>query len=211
MSLPGINNGTENDFPKPVREAVSPLPFLTGGETQLTTTDVDETLVLVSALRRFENDTNVVTGSHTGGNNEATVLTDSAADFINHGVEVGDTITNDTDSSSGVITALTATTITVAALAGGTDDDWDTNDTYSIDKTVSHTGARATEIRKLRITTDLDVYLRYDGDAASTQHTIRINAGESINDDALRIVSRISFINVTTSEQPTLRWYVAGL
>ena len=41
---------------------------------------------------------------------------------------------NSTDGSSGVITDNDATTVTVAALAGGTDNDWDTNDTYEINK-----------------------------------------------------------------------------
>jgi len=117
MSLPGIAEPEVLDFPASVKESVTVLPFSSGGETQLATTDVDENLVLVSALRRFENDTNVATGTHTGGNNEATVLTDSAGDFINKGIEVGDTVTNDTDNgSSGVITLVTATTITVDAL-----------------------------------------------------------------------------------------------
>lgn len=208
MSLPGITND-ERDFPRTVRDSVTILPFRNGGEVQLGVTDVDETLVLVSALRRFENDTNIATGAHTGGNNEA-VLADSAGDFINKGVEVGDTVFNDTDGSQAIVTAVTATTVT-GILSGGTDDDWDTSDAYSIDKTVSHQNSRAIEIRRLRITTDLDIYLRYDGDASSGQHDIRINAGESINEDSLRVVSRISFINVTNPEVPTVRFSVFGL
>lgn len=72
------------------------------------------------------------TAAHDGGNNEATVLTDSSqawtiSEFI------GRTVYNITDGSSGIITANTATTITVASLSGGTDDDWDTGDLYNID------------------------------------------------------------------------------
>ncbi len=207
MGLPGIRKQNEEDFPRSVKESVSTHPFFLGGETQLTTTDVDETLVLVGDLRRFENDTNVATGADTGAGNLA-VLTDSAGDFINKGVEVGDTVTNDTKAESAVITGVTATVIT-GELSGA--EDWDNGNLYSIDKTLSHQGARAEEIRKWRITTDLDIYLRYDGDVSSGQHTLRLNAGESINEDNLRIVSRISFINVTNPERPTLRWYVAGL
>ena len=207
-SLAGLRSDDEQDE-YTVREAVQLLKFSKGFEKQLAVTDVDENLVLVSDLRRFENEDNFATGTHTGGNNVA-VLTDSAGDFINKGVQVGDTITNDTDGSSGVITAFTATTITTT-LAGGTDDDWDTNDEYSIDKTVSHQSAGAVEVRKVRIVTDLDCYVRFDGDASSTAFTCRLNAGEALNEDDVRVVSRISFINVTTGEQPTLRGWVFGI
>jgi len=72
----------------------------------------------------------VSSGTHTGANN-ASVLTDISADFANEGVEVGMTVVNETDGSQGIITAVTATTIT-ATLTGGTDNDWDTNDVYYI-------------------------------------------------------------------------------
>ncbi len=72
-----------------------------------------------------------LTGTHDGGNNEATVMTDSGASFTVDDL-IGSTIYNTTDGSSGVITDNDGTTVTVAALAGGTDNDWDTNDAYSI-------------------------------------------------------------------------------
>ena len=46
--------------------------------------------------------------------------------------ELGYIITNDTDRSSAVITANGTNTITVAALLGGTDNDWDINDEYYV-------------------------------------------------------------------------------
>jgi len=67
------------------------------------------------------------TGTHTGTDDQA-VLTDSTADFPDL---VNMTIYNTTDGSSGLITAITATTIT-ATLSGGTDNDWDTNDAYTV-------------------------------------------------------------------------------
>lgn len=73
-----------------------------------------------------------VVGTHTGSNN-ASALTDSAAAFVVDGVTIGDVVYNSTDGSSGRITAVTATTVT-AALAGGTDNDFDTNDVYYIPK-----------------------------------------------------------------------------
>ena len=70
-----------------------------------------------------------IKGSHNGGNNVA-VLVDSGASWtVNE--YVGRTIYNITDDSSGTITANTETTVT-ASLSGGTDNDWDISDTYSI-------------------------------------------------------------------------------
>lgn len=71
-----------------------------------------------------------VTGTHTGANNAAT-LTDSAASFLTSNVKVGQTIWNQTDGSSAVITGVTATTIT-GTLSGGAENDWDTADAYTI-------------------------------------------------------------------------------
>lgn len=70
-----------------------------------------------------------VKGSHTGANNAA-VLTDSGATWTTD-QWVGYYIKNTTDGSWGVITANSTTTIT-ATLYGGTDNDWDTSDAYSI-------------------------------------------------------------------------------
>jgi len=70
-----------------------------------------------------------VKGSHTGSAN-ASVLSDSGASWSTD-QWVGYYIKNITDNSWGVITANTATTIT-ATLYGGTDNDWDTSDNYSI-------------------------------------------------------------------------------
>ena len=74
------------------------------------------------------------TQKHTAVATSATVLTDANAEFpvgMSAGGLVGYTVTNITDSSSGIITANTATTVTVAALIGG-DNEWDTNDDYRI-------------------------------------------------------------------------------
>lgn len=68
-------------------------------------------------------------GTHTGSS-AASVLTDSTESWTADAL-VGRTITNTTDGSSGTITANTATTVT-ATLSGGTDNDWDTGDSYTI-------------------------------------------------------------------------------
>lgn len=73
-------------------------------------------------------------GTHTGGTS-STVLTDSAAEWEpgilaqNNNISV----VNVTDGNSeGVIIANTATTVTVAALIGGTNQDWESGDVYTI-------------------------------------------------------------------------------
>ena len=68
-------------------------------------------------------------GAHDGAN-DAAALTDSGESWVTNSL-VGATIVNTTDVSSGVITANDGTTVT-ATLAGGTDDNWDTGDAYTI-------------------------------------------------------------------------------
>lgn len=69
-------------------------------------------------------------GTHDGGNNSAT-LSDSTAP--NWPVSlVGATVYNITDGSSATITAIAGNTVITAALAGGTDNDWDNGDEYRI-------------------------------------------------------------------------------
>ncbi|GAJ18566.1 unnamed protein product, partial [marine sediment metagenome] len=70
------------------------------------------------------------TGTHTEAVH-ATIMTNATANFIPNEL-VGYTIHNVPDGSSGTIIANTATTVTVAALTGGTTDQWNTNDVYSI-------------------------------------------------------------------------------
>lgn len=74
--------------------------------------------------------TNAAAGTHTGGAH-ATILTDATAHWVVNRL-VGLTVTNVTDGSTGVITANTVNTATVAALAGGTANAWALNDVYSI-------------------------------------------------------------------------------
>jgi hypothetical protein len=68
-------------------------------------------------------------GVHDGGANAAT-LSDSG-ESLTVDAYIGMTLYNTTDGSSGVITDNDATTIT-ATLAGGTDNDWDVDDAWSV-------------------------------------------------------------------------------
>ena len=74
-------------------------------------------------------DTELYSGTHTGGSGSATLEDTSQSWSVNS--LVGKTVINTTDDSIGIITANTATTVT-AALYGGTDNDWDAGDAYSI-------------------------------------------------------------------------------
>ena len=70
-------------------------------------------------------------GTHTGSNN-ASVLTDSSKSWTTDEL-VGKKIVNMTDGCSGTITGNTATTITCSGgLSGGTDNDFDTGDSYRV-------------------------------------------------------------------------------
>lgn len=209
MALPGIGYDETVDFPKTVKDSVTTLPFMKGGSVTLATTAVDENIVLVSDLRRFENTLVVATGVDDGAGNAA-FLTDSVGDFINKGVQVGDTVNNTTDGSSATITAVTATVIS-GTLSGGTGDDWDVSDEYTIDKTLTHQSSRATEIRRVSFICDLACYIRFDGDASATNFHVELAAGESYYEDNLRIVSRVSFIQKTGVETPTVRFTVYGV
>lgn len=69
-------------------------------------------------------------GTHTGTNNSAT-LTDSSQNWVTNEL-VGYIVRNFSNSATGTITANTATTVTATLSGGSPDNDWDTNDQYSI-------------------------------------------------------------------------------
>lgn len=93
--------------------------------TNITSATKTATVYAASALVN----TDEQQGTHTGAN-DAAALTDSAQSWTTD-QWVGYKVNNLTDGSSGIITANTSTTAT-ATLSGGTDDNWDTDDTYSI-------------------------------------------------------------------------------
>lgn len=78
------------------------------------------------------------TGTHDGAIDSA-ALVDSTADFLADGVLVTQTVLNTTDGSQGQIAAVSGTSVTVAdpGLIGGTEDDFDTTDAYTIQATGS--------------------------------------------------------------------------
>jgi hypothetical protein len=70
-----------------------------------------------------------IIGTHTGAD-DAAVLTDATKAWVDDAL-IGRTIANTTDGSSAAITDNDATTVT-GALGGGTQNDWDTGDVYTI-------------------------------------------------------------------------------
>ena len=73
------------------------------------------------------------TGWHTPAGASATILTDTNQAWTIDAL-IGYVVWNTTDGSYGVITDNDATTVTVAALLGGTDNDFDQNDVYEINE-----------------------------------------------------------------------------
>jgi hypothetical protein len=73
-----------------------------------------------------------LSGTHTDAIASPTVLTDAIADFTGKEYLIGRTLINETDGSSCTITAIdTTTTLTCAvALDGGTNNEWQQDDTY---------------------------------------------------------------------------------
>jgi hypothetical protein len=107
--------------------------WLNGVGANLYTVETDVSLstvrVFSGTTTRSELTRGAFSGAHDGADNAA-VLTDSDASFGTNDL-IGLTVNNTTDGSSGTITANTPTTIT-ATLGGGTDNDWDIGDTYTI-------------------------------------------------------------------------------
>jgi hypothetical protein len=91
----------------------------------------------------------------------ATTLNDPGADFKSCGAQIGAVVHNDTDKSSGLITALTENTLTVS-LTGGSLNVWTNGDEYSVYATATK-GSKISQIytdrrygRKVTDKKDLD-------------------------------------------------------
>jgi len=78
--------------------------------------------------------TGTATSAHAG-----TQLTDTAASFLTTAA-VNDVVFNETDLSTGVVSSVDSNTqLTHSALAGGTENDWDISDAYSVTTPVTYT------------------------------------------------------------------------
>jgi len=81
-----------------------------------------------------------LSGRHTSSTSSSTLLTDANADFVSAGVGVGDRLWNVTDGSYGTVAAVTATTLTVTGLAGGTANNFTEDDIYYVEAAALATG-----------------------------------------------------------------------
>jgi hypothetical protein len=73
-----------------------------------------------------------ISGTHTGANNQPNLL-DGAANFHTSGVSMGvDRVVNLTDGCYGSIAGISTTILQPETLQGGTDDDFDTSDKYTV-------------------------------------------------------------------------------
>ena len=108
------------------------LDLIAGPSTLALTVDARYNAAAALGLRVHvrSSPTGAAIGTHTAIPN-AVIMTDAAAHFVPNAL-IGLRINNVTDGSSGVITANTENTVTVAALAGGTLNQWSTGDIYSI-------------------------------------------------------------------------------
>lgn len=171
-----------------------------------------------------------VTGNHDGADN-ASVLTDSGESFTVNGF-IGWTLINITDGSFAVVTANTATTVT-GVLTGGTDDDWDIGDAYTIDPPtatikVENTGSpaefgiEAFLWRGTNVTNTLDILdgsvgvAPFGGELAAvltlrqTSGTVRCGAGCTLTTVSNQSGNLTLFSNVTTLTNATGTILVGG-
>jgi hypothetical protein len=76
-----------------------------------------------------------LTGAHAGPDSSASLIA-TGVNFVTAGVVVGMMVFNNTDGSKGQVTAInttsTANDTLAMTLAGGSDNDWDTGDSYQI-------------------------------------------------------------------------------
>ena len=77
-----------------------------------------------------------LTGTHNGASG-ATEVQDTTANFVAASVQPGMRVRNTTDVNVSSVNTVTATILTLTAISGGTDNDFDTGDTYNVHKTGS--------------------------------------------------------------------------
>lgn len=125
-----------------------------------------QTTTLASSIEELKSFVQVWYGSFEGSvttaNAAGTTLIDSVANFTGFGVEPGDRVTNITDGSRGKVKTVDSgnqITLVGDGLQGGTDDDFDLNDEYTIER--------------------LDAWYRATSTAASAPLTRHFSASDS--------------------------------
>lgn len=120
------------------------------------------------------NSTFSITGTTTGADS-GTVLIDEDANFFASGVLPGDSVSNDTDSSTATVVSVdSATQITTDALSGGSDDTYQAGDDYTI--------ANATSVRAVLYRANKVSMLRnITGNSDSTAAALKIYKQEDLS------------------------------
>ena len=144
----------------------------------------------VTTIHANNRNVNCWTGRHTGANNEATVLTDATKAWTIDEL-VGFQVFNTLDGSSGVILSNTADTVTVAALAGGTDNDWDTGDEYEINKS------------RMVITSGVAVHTDYIQRVSNVSFGSKASGGSHAREDELVLKQNTVYCRSFTSTVAT--------
>ena len=159
----------------------------------------------------------ILIGKHTGSDN-ASVLTDSTSgtttpwlrgNFVTNGVEIGDTVYNITDlagstPSTGTISAVTDTTVSVSSWGSGTDNNVDQHDVYVIVRKVDVGEKVSLTIRSTRIDG-----LLFDKVGVNWTNT----TSGHISDDAVSTMDDFDIIELdTTTTEHTIsyRYTTAG-
>jgi hypothetical protein len=126
---------TLRDIEQQIPNLIYPVLVSAGGkETLGPGRFVGVSATLLDAVLEFEaRYTKNETGTVTTADPDGVTLDDSAATFVTNGVAQGDLIHNETDDSwSTVVKVGSETQIVGRPLSGGTDDDYDFGDVYSI-------------------------------------------------------------------------------
>ena len=98
---------------------------------------------------------------HTPAGSSATVFTASGGTFVTDGVRAGQYVRNLNDGSEGVIVSLTETTLTVLALTGGVQNDFDQNDDIEVFEKVTPTVYKSATLLESNVLTLTNSELTY--------------------------------------------------
>ncbi|HEX6290153.1 MAG TPA: calcium-binding protein [Herpetosiphonaceae bacterium] len=99
-------------------------------EAGATSDNLNLSASIASLTVKLGNNLKLTSGKHTGSANAA-ALDDSGADFTTGKIPVGARLKNITDGSSCSVTSVAAKSLT-CTLAGGAENDWDTDDAYEV-------------------------------------------------------------------------------
>ena len=141
-----------------------------------------------------------LSGTHTGSANQdgtaGNPLVDSVADFPVDSL-IGATLNNTTDGSSGTIDDNAATTASVDDLTGGTGDDWDASDVYTITD-FPETGEDYLVLANTAVFTDATCDYNNDPTIAHDDDSGAIKAGMSVSGTGIPVGAYVATATSST-------------